>query len=1111
MTNKNPLFALVVLFSVITHISFAQQAVQDPELIDTRDVLLQGDIFQYQGRYSKAIPLYKKISRNDSLYYRAQFEMAKCYLNEKEDSMCWVVAVRGTELKSRIDADFYNIGGIALKEMKKYDAAIELLDKGISMYPYMYLLHYNKGLVYYNMKKYAEAQKAFQSAITVNPYHASSHFMLGKSAIEQGRVIPAILSFEFYLLVDPTSDRALKVVTQLEDIMGGNYDVDPDVEVERSESGDGCFDDLLQVIESKAALSETYQNKTKINLKMVKQRQILFEKLKYQEGTNNWWMDYYVPYFVDIQKNNHWVSYAHYTLMGIQNESVRKGVKKNKKKITAFAKWAGKEIIERTKHPAFEELKDKTGKWDIFYYENNIVGGVGHQDDKGEPVGEWIYFHSRSGLVKGKGSFNAMNKRDGEWIWYHDNGQIQEKENYKNGLREGEFISYYDNGNIQTKGNYVNDKLDGPYEKYSLSGIMTEKGSFKADKTDGQIVLYHVNGKVSVDGSYKMGKIDGPLKQYDKFGVLRREIMFSVDKRNGAYKEFDHNNKLITEGEYRNGDEFGKWKYYYNDGSLRMEGVFGSGGKKEGLWRELYRNGTVAEETNYKAGNLEGVQITYTKNGKKVSERKYKADALVAVTFWNEAGKELGKFDIVGRTTVTEYYENGNRAAEGDYVNGKKSGEWNTYHPVSGWRTTKEEYYQGELDGTRKEYFPNGKVRSQLNFKNGSRRGLLKAFYSNGILETEGWLIGDEREGNWYSYNERGIMTSHNYYVEDEEVGYQVGFDHRGRKREEVEVKQGMVWSRTEFDTTGQVRVKWLSDKGTGTFIAKHTSGTDEMRFNYEKGYLQGSLYRGTYYGKPTLETQFEYGEQKGLRKEYYAMSGNLYFESQYERGVKHGNSKGYYDNGNLRWDENYDYGDQEGMQKYYHDNGMIARELPYEEDDINGEARYYNLAGKLAYIRYYRDGYLTDIAPVDAEGKAGAKISLEQEDVTIRIVLPDSSKFVEGAFKNGRQHGKWITYYPDGKIYKEENYNYGDLEGEVKWYHPNGQLWKQLNYFADRLEGEQKFFYSHGTLEHTEYWLLDDAFGVWIYYDNDKGLPRKLVKFYDDKILYDKTLDGKN
>jgi hypothetical protein len=39
----------------------------------------------------------------------------------------------------------------------------------------------------------------------------------------------------------------------------------------------------------------------------------------------------------------------------------------------------------------------------------------------------------------------------------------------------------------------------------------------------------------------------------------------------------------------------------------------------------------------------------------------------------------------------------------------------------------------------------------------------------------------------------------------------------------------------------------------------------------------------------------------------------------------------------------------------------------------------------------------------------------------------------------------------------------------------------------------------------------LDDAFGVWIYYDNDKGLPRKLVKFYDDKILYDKTLDGKN
>ncbi|HEU4716527.1 MAG TPA: tetratricopeptide repeat protein, partial [Bacteroidia bacterium] len=274
---------------------------QNAELVNSGQLLFEGNLYYYLGKYGKAEETFKRVGRNDTNYAVITRDLARTYSDDDEDSLCLMTCVKGLDLHSVYDVDFYNYMGISLKEMNRYDSALKVYDKAIGLFPYAHLLYYNKGMVYYKQKNYVEAQKWFQEAVRINPYYSQSHFMLGKSCAEQGRIIPAVLSFEYFLMVDPSSDKAPKVVTTIEDLVTGDYQPDPDQKLDDDESGDKCFADVTDAINSQTALQAGYRNKTGINLKVVKQLQYLFEKLKYQEGTNNWWMDFYVPFYTELQ------------------------------------------------------------------------------------------------------------------------------------------------------------------------------------------------------------------------------------------------------------------------------------------------------------------------------------------------------------------------------------------------------------------------------------------------------------------------------------------------------------------------------------------------------------------------------------------------------------------------------------------------------------------------------------------------------------------------------------------------------------------------------------------------------------------------------------------
>ncbi|HTF05478.1 MAG TPA: hypothetical protein VK826_15730, partial [Bacteroidia bacterium] len=110
--------AIVVLAVLFTNKLSAQQ---DVELVNSAEIMAEGNFYYSIGKYSKAANLYKKVGRNDTNYAEVLLDLCVAYNEDKEDSLCLISARKGIELESRVRGDFYNLAGISLREMKKYD------------------------------------------------------------------------------------------------------------------------------------------------------------------------------------------------------------------------------------------------------------------------------------------------------------------------------------------------------------------------------------------------------------------------------------------------------------------------------------------------------------------------------------------------------------------------------------------------------------------------------------------------------------------------------------------------------------------------------------------------------------------------------------------------------------------------------------------------------------------------------------------------------------------------------------------------------------------------------------------------------------------------------
>jgi antitoxin component YwqK of YwqJK toxin-antitoxin module len=163
-------------------------------------------------------------------------------------------------------------------------------------------------------------------------------------------------------------------------------------------------------------------------------------------------------------------------------------------------------------------------------------------------------------------------------------------------------------------------------------------------------------------------------------------------------------------------------------------------GLKQGYWKVTYENGKV---------KYEGFFV----NNKPVGELKryYDDGTKKAILIFDKSGK---------KASAKMYYNNGELAGEGNFIESMKDSVWKYYSYYDKSLKMIETYNKGIRNGITQKIFTNGVVAEVLNYTNNLKNGAWKQYYDNGTLKLETNFVNDKRKGAFATYYLSGKIES---------------------------------------------------------------------------------------------------------------------------------------------------------------------------------------------------------------------------------------------------------------------------------------------------------------------------------------------------------------
>lgn len=464
--------------------------------------------------------------------------------------------------------------------------------------------------------------------------------------------------------------------------------------------------------------------------------------------------------------------------------------------------------------------------------------------------------------------------KDGPAVFYYPNGNKASEGLMRNGKPDGYWKTYYENGTLKSEGNRKEFELDSIWKFYDETGNLTTEINYQAGKKNGLRKTYREEETISENfvNDVKQGLTTVTNNQ----GMLLRTIPFTDGLENGLSKEFAPDGRVITLVEYKkgfitsqerinrmdkNGWKQGGWKFFHPNGLVKTEGTYRDD-KRDGYFKdydttgsliatfkyiddvkqeeapelarlqmrtEYYPDGKIKKTTTYKENIPEGVSREYSEEGKIISSEIFRNGKVIGKGIVEENGRRTGFWQ--------EYDEEGNLRAEGNYLSGKRTGEWKFYfangnveqkgkyddkgQPVGKWiwyfadNTVRREenYLKGLLDGMMTEYHDTGEVIAEGEYIEGEEEG--PWLVMNGEMREEGEFSMGERSGVWKYFFPDGSLSFEGEFIDGNPNGKHVYYYDNGKVRDEIEyvmgIKQG-EWK--QFDSEGNLEFVITYDNG---------------------------------------------------------------------------------------------------------------------------------------------------------------------------------------------------------------------------------------------------------------------------------------------------------
>jgi len=209
--NKIHGFGLCVAFIIFNLIGGYVEGQKKIPYINSVDSISLGVEYADTGAYTQASIRYEAVPENDTNYAVSLIEDAVAKESDEQDSAAIVLCRKGITQESEYTPDFYNtLANVYINEGNYTDAITLLKDTVLPVYSNIHTLYFTLGMAQYKVHKYADAVSSFEKSINLDIYDASSHYYLGRCCLEQGRLVPALLSLQFYLLLQPDKKSLFK-------------------------------------------------------------------------------------------------------------------------------------------------------------------------------------------------------------------------------------------------------------------------------------------------------------------------------------------------------------------------------------------------------------------------------------------------------------------------------------------------------------------------------------------------------------------------------------------------------------------------------------------------------------------------------------------------------------------------------------------------------------------------------------------------------------------------------------------------------------------------------------------------------------------------------------
>lgn len=483
---------------------------------------------------------------------------------------------------------------------------------------------------------------------------------------------------------------------------------------------------------------------------------------------------------------------------------------------------------------------------------------------------------------------SGQTPQDGYQVFKYPNGTVSSEGIFKNGKPEGFWKSYYVTSIKKSEGKYTNFQLDSIWVFFDQAGDTIKKINYLFGKRNGYSYEYkkdpseglYISSKELFAGDRK----EGTAYFYFPDGKILQTFSYNNGKKEGLTKELDRNGMVITLMEYNNDFLISRERINRSDNK----------GLKQGVWKEFYTNGSVKSEKNYRDDQLHGYFKEYDTRGVLTLTMLYDSGSIVKSEVEDQPDIE-----------IENRYDQNNKLIY--------SGPFRNKVPV----------------GVHREYGPDGKVKNSFVYNDngllisegivddgGKFNGKWKDLYPDGKTQAEGQYTDSRRSGVWKFYNNEGKMEQTGSYNSGRPDGLWKWYYENGALLREEEYFQGQRdGTYTEYSSTGEIIAQGV-----------YTDGEKNGDWKYKSG-------------DNTEEGKYIIGLRDGLWKSYFP-DGKIKFKGNYVQGNPDGQVTYYYENGRPREEQFYRMGIRQKTWKKYDEEGVPILTITYKDDvevSING------------------------------------------------------------------------------------------------------------------------------------------------------------------------------